>query len=47
MTNSSTVAQLDSHDLATATRFLLREKLEWVADVIVPIEPFTGGRQSQ
>jgi cation diffusion facilitator family transporter len=36
----------ESHDLATATRFLIREKLDWVADVIVHIEPFTGGRQS-
>jgi cation diffusion facilitator family transporter len=35
----------DSHDLATVTRFLIREKLDWVADVIVHIEPFTGGRQ--
>jgi cation diffusion facilitator family transporter len=36
----------DSHDLATATRFLIREKLDWVADVIVHIEPFTGDRQN-
>jgi divalent metal cation (Fe/Co/Zn/Cd) transporter len=36
----------ESHDLATATRFLIREKLDWVADVIVHIEPFTGGRQN-
>ena len=34
----------ESHDLATATRFLIREKLNWVADVLVHIEPFTGGR---
>jgi divalent metal cation (Fe/Co/Zn/Cd) transporter len=33
----------DSHHLATATRFLIREKLDWVADVIVHIEPFAGG----
>jgi cation diffusion facilitator family transporter len=32
----------DSHELATATRFLIREKLDWVADVVVHIEPFTG-----
>jgi cation diffusion facilitator family transporter len=37
----------DSHDLATATRFLLREKLDWVADVIVHIEPFTEGERDQ
>jgi cation diffusion facilitator family transporter len=30
----------DSHDLATRTRFLLREQLDWIADVIVHIEPF-------
>jgi cation diffusion facilitator family transporter len=36
----------DSHDLATATRFLIREKLDWVADVIVHIEPFTGGTKT-
>jgi cation diffusion facilitator family transporter len=35
----------DSHDLATNTRFLIREKLDWVADVIVHIEPFTGGQK--
>jgi cation diffusion facilitator family transporter len=39
----------DSHDLATATRFLIREKLDWVANVIVHIEPFTftGGPRNQ
>jgi len=31
-----------SHDLATACRFLIREKLDWVADVVVHIEPFFG-----
>ena len=36
----------ESHDLATTTRFLIREKLDWVADVIVHIEPFIGGLQS-
>ena len=30
----------DSHDLATATRFLIREKLDWVADVVIHIEPY-------
>jgi cation diffusion facilitator family transporter len=37
----------DSHELATATRFLIREKLDWVADVVVHIEPFTGGPRNQ
>jgi cation diffusion facilitator family transporter len=36
----------ESHDLANATRFLIREKLDWVADVIVHIEPFSGGRRN-
>jgi cation diffusion facilitator family transporter len=30
----------DSHDLATRTRFLIREQLDWIADVVVHIEPF-------
>jgi cation diffusion facilitator family transporter len=42
-----TMTVQDSHDLATATRFLIREKLDWVADVIVHIEPFTGGPKDQ
>ena len=29
-----------SHDLATAIRFLIRERLDWVADVVVHVEPF-------
>jgi cation diffusion facilitator family transporter len=37
----------DSHDLATATRFLIGEKLDWVAGVIVHIEPFTGSHENQ
>jgi cation diffusion facilitator family transporter len=37
----------DSHELATATRFLIREKLDWVADVVVHIEPFTGRAGNQ
>jgi divalent metal cation (Fe/Co/Zn/Cd) transporter len=37
----------DSHELATATRFLIREKLDWVADVVVHIEPFPGGLRNQ
>jgi divalent metal cation (Fe/Co/Zn/Cd) transporter len=32
----------DSHDLATRTRFLIREQLDWVADVVVHVEPFHG-----
>jgi cation diffusion facilitator family transporter len=31
-----------SHDLATATRFLIRDRLDWVADVVVHVEPFTA-----
>ena len=30
----------DSHDLATRTRFLIREQLDWIADVVVHVEPF-------
>lgn len=30
----------DSHDLATRTRFFIREQLDWVADVVVHVEPF-------
>jgi cation diffusion facilitator family transporter len=29
-----------SHDLTTRIRFLIREQLDWVADVIVHVEPF-------
>jgi len=29
-----------SHDLATSTRFSIREQLDWVADVVVHVEPF-------
>lgn len=36
-----------SHTLATDTRFLIREKLDWVADVVVHVEPFTGVRRNQ
>jgi cation diffusion facilitator family transporter len=32
----------DSHELATRTRFLIREKLDWIADVVVHVEPFHG-----
>lgn len=32
----------DSHDVATTTRFLLRDRLDWISDVIVHIEPFNG-----
>jgi cation diffusion facilitator family transporter len=34
----------DSHDLATRTRFLIREQLDWVADVVVHVEPFHAQR---
>jgi divalent metal cation (Fe/Co/Zn/Cd) transporter len=30
----------DSHDLATRTRFLIREQLDWIADLVVHVEPF-------
>jgi cation diffusion facilitator family transporter len=33
----------DSHELATRTRFLIREQLDWIADVVVHVEPFHGG----
>ena len=33
----------DSHHLATTTRFRIREELDWVADVIVHIEPLRSG----
>ena len=29
-----------SHDLATSTRFRIRDRLGWVADVVVHVEPF-------
>jgi cation diffusion facilitator family transporter len=29
----------DSHDIATQARYLIRQKLSWVADVLVHIEP--------
>jgi cation diffusion facilitator family transporter len=29
-----------SHDLATSIRFLIRDQLDWVADVVVHVEPF-------
>lgn len=32
----------ESHELATTVRFRIREELDWVADVIVHIEPFLG-----
>jgi divalent metal cation (Fe/Co/Zn/Cd) transporter len=32
----------DSHELATRTRFLIRERLDWIADVVVHVEPFHG-----
>jgi cation diffusion facilitator family transporter len=35
----------DSHELATRVRFLVREKLDWVADVVVHVEPFHPQRQ--
>lgn len=31
-----------SHEIATTVRFLIREQLDWVADVLVHVEPWTG-----
>ncbi len=36
----------ESHD-ATAVRFAIREQLEWVADVLVHIEPSPAGIAAQ
>jgi cation diffusion facilitator family transporter len=35
----------DSHEIATRVRLLVREKLDWVADVVVHVEPFRAQRQ--
>jgi divalent metal cation (Fe/Co/Zn/Cd) transporter len=32
----------ESHDIATQARFQIREKLPWVADVLVHVEPSTS-----
>lgn len=37
----------DSHDLATRTRFLIREQLDWIADVVVHVEPFRPQRPTE
>ena len=37
----------DSHELATRARFSIREQLDWVADVVVHVEPFHGPRAVQ
>lgn len=31
---------IDSHDLATKVRFAIRDQLDWVADVLVHVEPW-------
>lgn len=31
-----------SHEIATTVRFAIREQLDWVADVLVHVEPWTG-----
>ena len=36
-----------SHDLATSTRFLIRDQLDWVADVVVHVEPFKPVARSE
>jgi cation diffusion facilitator family transporter len=33
---------LESHEIATDVRFAIREQLEWVADVLVHVEPWAG-----
>lgn len=33
---------LESHDVATRVRFAIREQLDWVADVLVHVEPWPG-----
>jgi divalent metal cation (Fe/Co/Zn/Cd) transporter len=32
-----------SHDIATQVRFRIIEQLDWVADVLVHVEPFLAG----
>jgi divalent metal cation (Fe/Co/Zn/Cd) transporter len=32
---------LESHKIATQVRFTVREKIDWVADVLVHVEPWT------
>jgi cation diffusion facilitator family transporter len=32
----------ESHDIATQVRFRIKEQLEWVADVLVHVEPWPG-----
>lgn len=42
---------MESHEIATRVRFAVREELDWVADVLVHVEPCPGGagahRQSE
>ena len=37
----------ESHDIATSVRFAIREQLEWVADVLVHVEPSPAGIAAQ
>jgi len=39
---SSIMTVKDAHEIASQARFAIRGRLEWVADVIVHIEPFSG-----
>lgn len=38
---------LESHDIATRVRFAIREQLDWVADVLVHVEPWPGVSPNQ
>ena len=31
----------DSHDIATEVRFRLKKQIDWIADVLVHVEPFS------
>jgi cation diffusion facilitator family transporter len=37
----------EAHDIATQTRFHLRERLDWIADVLVHVEPAPGIERSR
>lgn len=36
-----------SHDIATTVRFKIRDKLEWVADVLVHVEPHSASNEKK
>ena len=35
-------AALESHEIATQVRIRIKEELNWVADVMAPVEPYLG-----